>query len=68
MFEILSHPLPTERIRYRKRVADTYEARTSFVKLDVDEKKKKREKVFEKNPDIGFTSKHYCCVQDKRFC
>ena len=41
MFEILSHPLPTERIKYRRRVADIYESRRSFVKLDIEAKKRK---------------------------
>ena len=54
MFDILEPTLPNERIRYRERIADIYEARRSFVSLDAEEKKRKGPAAFEKNPDICF--------------
>lgn len=68
MFDILEPTLPTERIRYRERIADIYEARRSFVSLDVDEPKRKGAALFEKNPDVCFEYLHYTVSQGQRYC
>ena len=54
MFDILEPTLPNERIKYRERIADIYEARRSFVSLEVEEPQRKSPNLFQKNPDICF--------------
>lgn len=63
MFEILSAPLPTERIKYRRQVAASFEARRSFVNLD---KKviKRGGKRFIKNPNVFFQHLEYSVGQE----
>ena len=68
MFDILEPTLPTERIKYRERVADIYEARRSFVSLDVAERKRKSPASFDKNPDICFQHLEYTVNQSQLFC
>jgi hypothetical protein len=67
MFEILSAPLPTERIKHRKNVAIAYEARRSFVQLDKN-KKRRQKRVIEKNPNVYFQHLEYKIGQGRDFC